>query len=443
VPPLTFTPKWVRRVSAEGKRRQFADSVQPGLVLRVSPSGAKSYAVVYHKDGRNYRVTLGRPSEEYSLSHARAHAKAILLEVQLGKNPAVEKRQGRDRAELPVGELVEKMLEAVARRASTDREWRRLAAVELKPLLRRPASEVTRADVRLWLGKIARRSSSTAKHSLEVLRRAYTWGMDMELVAGSPCAGVTPPRIEASERVLSTPEVRAVWRALEVLGEGVFPDFVRLALLTAARRGSVLGARAQEFEGLGKEGQDLYSPVKISQDGIKADEVFCRWTIPASRSKSGRAHVVPLSPQALVVVRRRIAAARGGYLFPTFYVRRAGQEASPHLLALPSAWVRTLKAATIWQLRRELGPGRRAAMAPWKLHGLRHTIATHLTEDLGVDHYLVSLILGHAVGGPAVSRVYNRAERLAERRAALIAWGSWVESVAAGGGARVLPMRRS
>lgn len=160
---------------------------------------------------------------------------------------------------------------------------------------------------------------------------------------------------------------------------------------------------------------------------------YATWTIPGGftgRSKSGRAHVVPLSPQALAVVRRRLAEARGDYLFPTYYTRRAGQEASPHMLALPSAWVRTLKAATIWQLRRELGHGRRARMEPWHLHNLRHTMGTHMTDDLGVHFDVVSLILGHAVSGPRVSRIYNRAEKLAERRAALALWGSWVEGLA-------------
>jgi hypothetical protein len=65
-----------------------------------------------------------------------------------------------------------------------------------------------------------------------------------------------------------------------------------------------------------------------------------------------------------------------------------------------------------------------------------------MTEDLGVHENVVSLILGHSLPGAAVSRVYNRAERLPERRAALVAWGAWVEGLAAGAGARVLPMSR-
>jgi len=81
-------------------------------------------------------------------------------------------------------------------------------------------------------------------------------------------------------------------------------------------------------------------------------------------------------------------------------------------------------------------------MERWKLHGLRHTIATHMREDLRVDRNVVALILGHSqLGGGGATHVYDRAEMLPERQAALVAWGAWVESMAEGKRATVLPMR--
>ena len=64
---------------------------------------------------------------------------------------------------------------------------------------------------------------------------------------------------------------------------------------------------------------------------------------------------------------------------------------------------------------------------PITVHGLRHSLATHLREDLAIPPDVVSLILGHAVQGPAVSRIYDRAQRLGERRRALEAWAAWLE----------------
>jgi hypothetical protein len=50
-----------------------------------------------------------------------------------------------------------------------------------------------------------------------------------------------------------------------------------------------------------------------------------------------------------------------------------------------------------------------------------------MREDLGVSSEVVSLILGHTPPGARATRVYNRAELLPERRAALVAWGRWLD----------------
>jgi hypothetical protein len=63
-----------------------------------------------------------------------------------------------------------------------------------------------------------------------------------------------------------------------------------------------------------------------------------------------------------------------------------------------------------------------------------------MVEDLGVSQHVVSLILAHAPGGPAVTRIYNRAELLEERRRALRLWARWLDDLMApgpwGGGGR-------
>jgi integrase len=68
----------------------------------------------------------------------------------------------------------------------------------------------------------------------------------------------------------------------------------------------------------------------------------------------------------------------------------------------------------------------------WTVHGIRHTVATHLRADLGVSAEAVSLILGHTPPGQRVTRTYNRADLLAERAAALTSWAEWINRVAAG-----------
>ena len=83
-------------------------------------------------------------------------------------------------------------------------------------------------------------------------------------------------------------------------------------------------------------------------------------------------------------------------------------------------------------------------MARWRIHDLRHAVATHLREDLKVSSDVVSLILGHTPPGPRVTRIYDRSELLSERRAALVGWASWVTRLVNDDGiaAAVDPLRR-
>jgi hypothetical protein len=65
-----------------------------------------------------------------------------------------------------------------------------------------------------------------------------------------------------------------------------------------------------------------------------------------------------------------------------------------------------------------------------------------MREDLGVAPDVVSLVLGHTLLGPRASRIYDRAERLGERRAALLAWTAWLRALGGAQGAgRVLPFK--
>src|SRR5262249_27497414 len=62
-------------------------------------------------------------------------------------------------------------------------------------------------------------------------------------------------------------------------------------------------------------------------------------------------------------------------------------------------------------------------VAPWVLHSSRHTVATHLREDLHVSQDVVARILAHAPPGTSdTTAIYDRSVLLRERRAALVAW---------------------
>jgi hypothetical protein len=77
-----------------GKRIECFDLVVPGLALRVTPTGAKSWCVLYRHRGRLRRLTLGRTAV-LSLADARARARDTLRSAHDGDDPATAKQQAR------------------------------------------------------------------------------------------------------------------------------------------------------------------------------------------------------------------------------------------------------------------------------------------------------------------------------------------------------------
>lgn len=446
--PVRLTDPFVAALKAEGARIEVADELVSGLRLRVTPTGAKSWCLWFRsKAGRPERFTLGS-YPELTLGKARQKARGRIAEVQLGGNPAKTLRESRAQTErderTTLRALAPACIKALTLRPSTRKEWARLAEAEIVPAFgAQQAADLTRADIREWAESIrdgerrwradgGRAASYTANRAFELLRRIYSWAVGKDLLAASPFVGLEKPSEEgSSERVLSRDEVRALLLALDNCPREhdayralwtSYADAVRLLLLTCVRRSSVLGLRRGELEDL--EGAEP------------------RWVVPGGaegRSKSGRAHVVPLSLQALAVINRRLAAVDGECLFPVNRYR-AGEDRPA---SWPSGFIEDLRAAALRQLQADL-EDQAATMERWRVHDLRHTAATHLREDLGVSSEIVSHLLGHTPPGARVSRIYNRAELLPERRAALVAWGAWLERLAADQpkGADIRPMKR-
>jgi integrase len=414
VPSVILHPKAVATLPlVDGRTTEYRDAVVPGLVLRVTPSGHRSFCSRYRRGGRSApyrRITFG-PLGKISLVKARKLAREVFVQLAAGKDPAAEHRRELARSTLPrtVEDLVTRCLGRLELRASTRREWERIAATEIGPALgRRPVDELGRAEVREWREAIAERSTHTANAAFKVLRRAYSWALKQDLVAVSPCAGLGMPAPEVrNDRWLRPHELRALWVALgDVAQESPYPDVVRLLLLTALRRGEVLGARREEFHEL---------------EEVEGAEP--RWIVPAERTKGALEHVVPLSRQAAELVRRRLESVKGTCLFPALGEDR------------PAAWmsgfVELLRERVLELVREELEDPE-AEVSRWTIHGIRHTVATHLQDSLKVADDVVALILGHRPPGLTdADRIYLRGRKLDERRRALERWADWLERTAA------------
>ncbi len=281
---------------AEGSphdRTDWPDSRVPGLVLRVTRSGAKSWCLRYRSgDGGSRRATLGR-YPEMGLATAREEATDLRQGIRKGGDPSVEREAKRAEAKrgkvATVEDLISRYLadaergdhrpNARAKRASTIALDRYHFDRLIKPRLGSTAvRDLSRHDVQAFLDDVrAEHAVSTARHCLAVIRQAFNYAVRKELAPANPAALASLPRQTERERVLSVEELRTVWQATAEPSASALA--IRLAMVTLQRGGEVAGLHASEV-----------------------DREARTWTIPGKRTKNHRTHVVPLSDLAVSIL---------------------------------------------------------------------------------------------------------------------------------------------
>src|SRR5262249_36558019 len=144
------------------------------------------------------------------------------------------------------------------------------------------------------------------------------------------------------------------------------------------------------------------------------------WTLPASRTKNGREHTLPLPPLALDIIASIPREVGRDYLFGA---RAAGF----------TSWVYPKQL-----LDKRLGD----RVEPWRLHDLRRSAATRMC-DIGIAPHVVEQILNHQSGHRAgIVGVYNRSSYEREVKAAMALWADHVRSITEGGERKVISMPR-
>lgn len=407
MPSVFFTDPFVRSLRPVSDRQvDHWDQNVTGLVLRLSPAGKKTWAACYRVKGRQRRLTLGT-YPVLSLADARERAQAALHGVAVGEDPAALKRQAR--CAETFSDLAAEYMERHGQFKRSGREDRRVLYGSPHkrrtgkrphvPLVKRwgtmKVRDITRRDVRELLGEIAGRGPIMANRTLALVRKMFNFAIESDWLDVNPCQMVKRvARERQRDRVLSEDEIWAVWGALDK-ESALVAAIVRLRLLTAQRGGEVLGARWEDI-----------------------DLTAGWWTIPGERSKNGLSHRVPLSPQALGILKAwQKTADESPWVFPS--PRKTG----PHVHHAQKAIERVVARSGV----------------QFRGHDLRRTAASLMVGG-GVPRLVVSKILNHVETG--VTAVYDRHSYDAEKRSALDAWGARLDQiirVARGG--RVLEFR--
>jgi len=410
-----------------GKRLDIADTIVRELRMRVSDKGAKSWSVVYRIAGKGdsgrrgpmRRMTLGS-YPLVSLEKARDKARAALDAADRGLDPAAARadqlaHQKTQTFEAVLDRFVDLHVKQNTKEGRFARERAALlgAAADGKPVklkgpkgkLGRSAAERIIADNALpvWRGRLIETITRAEVHDLldavvtskgeplarelrKHLTKMFNWAADRGHLPASPLAGMRRPELGyvARERVLSMEELGRLWEASGEVGYP-FGSMLRLLILTGQRRSEVA-----ELE-LGW--------IDHAQKAVE---------IPASRYKTKRPHVYPLSAPAWAIVEALPRWNDGDCLFSTTNGARPVSGFSKAKARLDE--LVTKRGAAVEQ----------PPLAPWTVHDIRRSVATHMAR-LGIAQEHIERVLGHVV--PGVAGTYNRYSYLEEKRSALETWG--------------------
>lgn len=391
---------------AKPAERQYKLSDGKGLHLLVRPNGSKLWQFRYRYEGKEKTASIGQ-YPEVSLSEAREKRDALRKIVVAGLDPIAQQRA--DKAEK--AKASQHTFEIVARqwwglwRASrsdshVDYVMRRLEQNVFPEIGHRPIAEIQAPELVAMTKKVeARGALDIAKRCLQMTGQVFRYAIAHGLASRNPAADIRPSDILPARKAqnyarIGASELPTLLRKIEAYqGTPVTRLAMKLMALTFVRTGELIGARWSEF----------------NLDGR-------RWEIPAERMKMRTPHVVPLSTQAVEVLKvlHELSGHRE-FVFPG--------ERNPR---------KTISNNTILQAL-----GRMGYAGTMTGHGFRG-IASTLLHEHGYDHAHIELQLAHTERN-AVSAAYNHALYLPQRAKMMQEWANYLDGITRG---NVVPLRR-
>ncbi len=377
MPTRNLTPRFVDSVKpTRGKRSEYFDADVPGLALRVTERGAKSWTILYRHRARLRRLTLGSAAV-LTLADARERARDLLHDASKGADPATKKQDGRraetmdDLADLYIAKW------AKPKKKSWKTDRRLLDRKVLARWRHRAIVDITRLDVRALVEQVAEAGAPIgANRVAALLSKLFAFALNRDLVTTSPAARIPRPAQERQrDRVLSEDEVRTLWAEFDAL-DPPMAAFYKLRLLTAQRAGEVASLQWQDVD------------LELSW-----------WTIPAGASKNKLAHRVPLSPPVVTLLATLLASADPDAAFVLAGARGRRQQS---------------EAAA------------RFTVPDFRGHDLRRTAASMMASG-GIARLTISKILNHKER--SVTAVYDRHSYDPEKCTALDWWAVKLHSI--------------
>jgi integrase len=351
-------------------QEEHRDTKVTGLRLRVGAGGKKSWTLRARVGAKVINKKLGS-YPPMGLAAARTAAERLL--------EALARDGSTEALDRTFGAVAEHWIHKVAKQKNDSwrLQQRRLEMHVLPSWRDRKIADIRRADVRALLEGIE--GNVLPNRVLTVIKTIFRFAMSRDWIDASPIEGIEKPKAETErDRVLSMEEAAAIWTAAGLLGFP-FGHYMRTLALTAQRRTEVAAMRWSDVD-------------------LKAGT----WAMPATATKSDRAHLVPLSAPVMELLES--LPRLGEYVFT--------HDGETHVSGFAKAKGRVdgfLAAAG-------------SKVEPWTLHDLRRTAATHMVR-LGVSEEVVGRVLNHAPRG-VTAKVYALHTYAPEKRSALERWAA-------------------
>ncbi len=407
---MPLTDSACRNAKPDAKPKRFTDG--GGMYLEVMPNGSKYWRLKYRFGGKEKRLALG-VYPEVSLKEARARRDEARRQLSASIDPGLAKKAAK--IALAGGEsfgaiAIEWMAQTQAKRVATTNKTikDRLEGDILPWLGSRPIKDIKAPELLAVLRRVEARGSLIVAKRLrqiagQIFRYAVATGRAERDPTGDLRGALKSPGAERHHAALTKPsDVGDLMRAIDgYQGHLVTRCALQLSPLLFVRPGELRAAEWDEF--------DLHA---------------CEWRIPAPKMKMRQAHIVPLSMQAVEILRELLPLTGNGI--------PAKPDAPRFVFPGARSRTRPMSNNTVNAALRRIGYTGEQMTA----HGFRATARTLLAE-LGWKPDAIERQLAHKASGP-LGAAYDRAQFLAERRDMMQAWADYLDKLKQG--ADVVPL---
>ena len=346
-----LTEQRIADLKATGSTFYVNDARMPGLSVRVTKVGVKSYVFTKKVKGSLLRITLGKTAG-MTLSAARMAAASYNGDIAKGVDVAAVRRAAKAKTAkaMTLASGYERFLSLKDRRPSTVEDYQRLWRLHVPDILKRkPLADITPSEIEKLKKELGKKTPRTANKVVvllsAVLSKNGRW-------AENPARGIERFEERVRTRRLNADELARLWTALDAAEGSLWSDFFKVLIMTGARRDALCSMRWQDL--------DLDAGV---------------WVVPATWSKNRREMAIPLTSVAVKVLRRRQGSrARSPWVWTS------AKAAVGHVVNPEKPWRAFLKTA---ENKEHVS-----------LHDVRRTLGSSLAKS-GAAAATISKALGH------------------------------------------------